>query len=466
MKSLEESVVTSMDGADVRILPYLPYILQDSWEIGTSPEIVIELTKKHAGNYENLRVLDLGCGKGAVSVKLARALGCRCHGIDAVPEFIRTAREKAREFGVEALCVFEEGDIREEALHLRNYDIIVLGSIGPVLGDHHAALTTLAGCLSPDGIVILDDGYVEDDGGFSHPEAPPRGMVMDRIHEAGMHVAGEVVISKDAMRKMDEDIFKPLERRCRELAETHPDMKDLFEDYIRRQREENEALETHIVCSTMVVKNGPAPHVCFEGVRHFNRREFGKYAALFQRLGRKQNPHTLFIGCSDSRVVPNMITTTLPGDLFVIRNIANVVPYYRSSAEYLATTSAVEYAVLVLEVKNIVVCGHSNCGGCRALFLRDEELDRIPHTRKWLDLVRNAKVRAEENLSGPVERDKLELLVEQENIVEQMNNLLTYPFIEERFTRGEIKIFGWYYEIGTGTVYNYNSDTKLFEKIE
>ncbi len=208
------------------------------------------------------------------------------------------------------------------------------------------------------------------------------------------------------------------------------------------------------------------PHVCFEGIRHFNRREFGKYASLFERLGREQKPHTLFIGCSDSRIVPNLITTTLPGDLFVIRNIANVVPYYRASAEFLATTSAVEYAVLVLGVENIVVCGHSNCGGCRSLFLRDEELDRTPHTRKWLELVKNAKLRAEANLPGPVPREELELLVEQENIVEQMNNLLTYPFVAERRDRGEIRIYGWYYDIAAGFVYNYNPESRIFEKIE
>ena len=203
----------------------------------------------------------------------------------------------------------------------------------------------------------------------------------------------------------------------------------------------------------------------FEGVKKFSNQEFKKYKSLFKRLGKQQKPHTLFIGCSDSRVVPNLITTTLPGELFVIRNIANVVPHYRLSSEFLATTSAIEYAVLVLNVENIVVCGHSNCGGCRALFLNDEELNKIPHTKKWLELVISAKTRVEANISNYKNTDEIELLVEQENIIEQMNHLLTYPFIEERYNNGKIKILGCYYEIGTGAVYNYNKEKKLFEKI-
>jgi len=98
-------------------------------------------------------------------------------------------------------------------------------------------------------------------------------------------------------------------------------------------------------------------------------------------LSDKQNPHTLFIGCSDSRVAPNLITNSMPGDLFIIRNIANIVPPFRQSSEYLSTTSAIEYAINILHVRSIVVCGHSNCGGCKALGA--EKNDAILHTSRW-----------------------------------------------------------------------------------
>lgn len=204
----------------------------------------------------------------------------------------------------------------------------------------------------------------------------------------------------------------------------------------------------------------------FDGVKEFSANDFEKNKELFMRLSSSQKPHTLFIGCSDSRVVPDLITKSMPGELFVVRNIANIVPPYRASSEYLSTTSSIEYAILILEVKNIIVCGHSNCGGCKTLFLDESELKKIPHTRKWLELAKNAKVQAETILKEVGSSNDREWLVEQENIVEQMNHLLTYPMVEERYSRGQLNMYGWYYEIGSGKVFNYNIKEKIFEKIE
>jgi len=204
----------------------------------------------------------------------------------------------------------------------------------------------------------------------------------------------------------------------------------------------------------------------FDGVREFNARDFNTFKEHFGQLGRKQSPHTLFIGCSDSRLVPNLITNTLPGELFVIRNIANLVPYYRISNDYLATLSAIEYAVKVLHVHNILICGHSNCGGCNALFLPEESFSEIPNVRKWLNLA--LPVREKVELIPGIHEDpaKREWITEQLNIIEQMNHLLTYPFIGEKFKNGEINILGWYYNIETGEIFNYNRSERRFEKIE
>ncbi len=206
--------------------------------------------------------------------------------------------------------------------------------------------------------------------------------------------------------------------------------------------------------------------ILFDGVKEFSSIDFEKNKDLFKRISNSQKPHTLFIGCSDSRVVPDLITKSLPGDLFVIRNIANVVPVYRQSSEYLSTTSAIEYAVLILNVSSIVICGHSNCGGCKALFLNEEELNKIPHTKKWLEMAKTARTKAETIISRFGTTENIEWLIEQENIVDQMNHLVTYPFIKEKFRKKELKIFGWYYDIGSGSVYNYNAKEKVFEKIQ
>ncbi len=209
----------------------------------------------------------------------------------------------------------------------------------------------------------------------------------------------------------------------------------------------------------------------FEGVIDFNNNEYKKYSELFKKIAEGQNPHTLFIGCSDSRVVPTLITKTLPGELFVVRNIANLVPPYRNVVEYLATTSAIEYAVNILNVENIVVCGHSNCGGCRALYMTDDDLKNIPHTKKWLELAKDAK-RIVSDLTLTADEKKgftgkeRELLTERENIKEQIKHLRSYPYIQSKSERGEIKIYGWHYIIETGEVYNYLSEKNLYEKID
>ncbi len=202
----------------------------------------------------------------------------------------------------------------------------------------------------------------------------------------------------------------------------------------------------------------------FDGVKEFNTSDFKEHHELFEKIGRNQQPHTLFIGCSDSRLVPNLITRTLPGELFVIRNIANLVPPYRESEEFLATTSAIEYSVKVLNVSTILICGHSNCGGCNALFTSDKLMSEIPHTKKWLELAKGVKNKMIKlRIADPYVR---EWMTEQLNVVEQMNHLLTYPYILEKFKAGELEILGWYYNILTGEVFNYESETKKFVKIE
>jgi len=202
-----------------------------------------------------------------------------------------------------------------------------------------------------------------------------------------------------------------------------------------------------------------------QGIVAFRENDFEEHKQLFENLGKSQKPHTLFIGCSDSRVVPNLITRTLPGELFMVRNIANIVPIYRVADEFLATTSAIEYAVKMLDIKNIIVCGHSNCGGCSALFFDESQLENIPHTRKWLELAKPIKEKVMQQLPNS-DLAAREWLAEQLNIVEQMKHLLTYPFIRERYQNKELNIVGWYYIIETGEIYNYNKDNGFFELIE
>jgi len=203
----------------------------------------------------------------------------------------------------------------------------------------------------------------------------------------------------------------------------------------------------------------------FEGAKKFTNSDFLEYKEIFKSIQNSQKPHTLFIGCSDSRIVPNLITNTMPGELFVIRNIANIVPVYREVNEFLATTSAIEYAVKILNIENIIVCGHSNCGGCNAFYLSDDELEKIPHTRKWIQLSKKVidKVKSDQEIMNDLV--KREWITEQLNIVEQISHLMTYPYIKTLADENKINIYGWHYVIQTGKIYNYNREKNIFELI-
>jgi carbonic anhydrase len=188
-----------------------------------------------------------------------------------------------------------------------------------------------------------------------------------------------------------------------------------------------------------------------KGINRFKQEDFQNHKQLFSDLKRVHKPHTLFISCSDARVDPNLITKALPGELFFVRNIANIVPPYRHTNEYVATTSAIEYAVKALEVEDIVVCGHSNCGGCAACLFRNKSAAELEHTHRWLELIEPVR----EGVCCQIPQDQPEArewMMEQSNVLYQMKNLLTYPYIRERVEAGTLRISGWYYIIETGEI--------------
>jgi len=200
----------------------------------------------------------------------------------------------------------------------------------------------------------------------------------------------------------------------------------------------------------------------FRGVLNFKQEDFEAHKDLFEGLKEGQKPHTFYIGCSDSRIVPNLITKTLPGEIFVVRNIANIVPPFELNEGTLkCTASILEYAVKFLEVENILVCGHSNCGGLKALFYPPEKLEKLPFVKKWLEIIDDVK-EAVESVTDPKLR---EWEIEQLNVIKQLDNLMTYPFVKERVESGKLNLIGWYYIIETGEVYNYNKEKNEFELI-
>jgi carbonic anhydrase len=187
-----------------------------------------------------------------------------------------------------------------------------------------------------------------------------------------------------------------------------------------------------------------------DGVRRFRKDVFPQRQKLFAGLAEGQQPKTLFIACADSRIVPELITQTEPGELFVCRNIGNVVPPY---GEMLGGVSAViEYACVALEVTDIIVCGHTDCGAMKALLNPGDALLRsMPTVTSWL---RNAEAAlsvvaaTQPNIGGP---ERLQALVEQ-NVRTQLGHLGTHPSVAGRLAAGRLALHGWVYDIETGSV--------------
>lgn len=193
------------------------------------------------------------------------------------------------------------------------------------------------------------------------------------------------------------------------------------------------------------------------GIVKFRERMLPKYSERFRELAASQAPEALFITCSDSRVVPDLLASTDPGDLFTMRNVGNLVPPSAAdgiSIGDLSEASAIEYAVLVLNVRNIIVCGHSECGAMKAV-LSGSARPETPNLNKWLHHAQTAAVRLERNGAHDV-RLKPHDQLSQLNVLLQIENLNSYPIVRERVEAGTLRLNGWWFDIGAGRMYAYD----------
>lgn len=202
-----------------------------------------------------------------------------------------------------------------------------------------------------------------------------------------------------------------------------------------------------------------------EGNETFQKTYFRKNEAQLLKLAKEgQNPKTLFIGCSDSRVIPDLIVQSNPGDLFVIRNVGNFVAPYKPDEDFHSTAAGIEYAVNVLGVSEIIICGHSHCGAIESLYKTTCDTSMI-HTAKWLTLGEKAKSMALIALGDNAPKENLLRTTEQLSIITQIENLLTYPYVKNLVDEDKLFIHGWYYDIETGTIDYYDPDSYQFRPL-
>ncbi|MEQ4576722.1 carbonic anhydrase [[Pseudomonas] boreopolis] len=195
-----------------------------------------------------------------------------------------------------------------------------------------------------------------------------------------------------------------------------------------------------------------------EGFRHFRQHVYPGQRDLFRQLAAGQKPHTLFITCADSRVMPELMFSARPGELFVYRNIGNVVPPY--SQHVSGVVAAIEYAVAVLGVRHVVVCGHSDCGAMKAV-LKPESLQGVPSVAAWLKHTDSARHVAVHHGHAPDSEQALACLTE-ENVVAQLDHLRTQPVVASRLAAGTLRIHGWIYDIAHGEIRAFDARSGRF----
>lgn len=209
-----------------------------------------------------------------------------------------------------------------------------------------------------------------------------------------------------------------------------------------------------------------SPQNLIEGFHRFREQHFTDDDALYRQLVQEgQTPRILVVACCDSRVDPALVLNCAPGDLFVIRNVANLVPPAESySGGRHGTSAALEYGVRTLGVEHIIVLGHAHCGGIRALMSGRRTDNGDSFINSWMRLAEDARIRTEQELAddGPEARARA---CERHAILGSLDNLMTFPWIRERVEQGTLALHGWYFDIECGRLLGYNRVSRKFEAL-
>jgi carbonic anhydrase len=212
----------------------------------------------------------------------------------------------------------------------------------------------------------------------------------------------------------------------------------------------------YVSCQGDVINN------LLEGYRAFHHRYFEEEGGQFFRelVEKGQSPRTMMIACSDSRVDPVTILNCAPGEVFVVRNVANLVPPYENDTKHHGTSAALEFAVCFLQVEYIIVLGHSHCGGIRALLTQDEATSEPSLLSRWMDIAAEAKQKAQASGGAPK--------IQEQHCCEyslraSLANLQTFPWIAERVAAGLLQVHAWYFDLETGVLRHFDPESKSFQ---
>jgi ubiquinone/menaquinone biosynthesis C-methylase UbiE len=255
-KETEEKLALSLSAETTELLPFLPYLLQDLWELGSNWKDMAALLKKHMPISEKTKILDLACGKGAVSTNIAKNLNVRTDGYDLIPDFIEEAIKKAKEMQVDSLCHFKCGDAKEAVTLENDYDCVILGGSGNILGDTwQEALTKMIKTVKPLGYIMIDESYLSDNS--SNEELK---FEYDQLtHEQWLQLfIDNGLILLDEIQNAEEYDYdsdtKTIATRASELIIKHPEKRAMFEGYIQSQINQCIDLKDSVIAVTWLLQ--------------------------------------------------------------------------------------------------------------------------------------------------------------------------------------------------------------------
>ena len=202
-----------------------------------------------------------------------------------------------------------------------------------------------------------------------------------------------------------------------------------------------------------------------KGFQTFKTKYYGPARSVFLSLKEGQSPKSMIIGCSDSRVDPAILTGSAPGDIFVVRNVANLVPVYEENGGRHGVSAALEFAVCYLKVEHIIVLGHSGCGGINALMKGAYGRTGKGFISNWMSIAARARDKVLAELPDE-DAQTQQRAAEKAAIIISLENLCTFPFINTGIRQGRLSLHGWYFDLQTGDLFVHNSETKAFQKLD
>ena len=253
---LRQDIAQALD-ATPALLPLIPELLADIWALGSSPERIVELLRPLKLPSQSTRVLDLGCGKGAVALRLVEELGFRVYGIDGFRPFVTEAKARADALGVAGRCHFAVADLRDILIRSRGFDVVIYAAVGHVLGDFRRCVEQLRQAVRAGGYMVIDEGFLAegtkleqqgDEYCAAHEEA------LEQLTTHGDSLIREVLIPSGEIKAYNRRNTELIRRRARTLARRHPEAADSLRWYVAQQEQESEILETAVTCAIWLLR--------------------------------------------------------------------------------------------------------------------------------------------------------------------------------------------------------------------